>query len=53
MWKEFLNQKNMTGVAVICLVSLFVKLMLRHTYKRLLRAASDIGHSRHRLMKNI
>lgn len=53
MWKEFLNQKNMTGVAILCLISLLVKLMLRHTYRRLLRAASDIGHSRHRLMKNI
>lgn len=50
---ELFNQKIIIGVAGLCLLSLCVKLMLRHTYKRLLREASDIGHSGHRLMKTL
>lgn len=53
MFMEIINQKIIIGVAGLCLISFCVKLMLRHTYKRLLRAASDIGHSRHRLMKTL
>lgn len=53
MLNELLNQKNVTGVAILCFISFVVKLMLRHTYKKMLRAASDIGHSRHRLLKTI
>lgn len=53
MFVELFNQKIIVGVAGVCLISLCVKLMLRHTYKRLLKAASDLGHSKHRLMKTL
>jgi len=41
------------GVAGVCLLYFLVKMVLRHTYKRLLRAARDMGHSRHKLMKTL
>lgn len=41
------------GVAGVCLLYFLVKLALRHTYKRLLKAARDMGHSQHRLMKTL
>ncbi len=41
------------GVAGVCLLYFLLKMVLRHTYKRLLRAARDMGHSRHKLMKTL
>lgn len=51
LFSQITNQEIFIWVSALCLVSLIVKVMLRHTYKRLLRAASDMGHSKHRLMK--
>ena len=47
------GQYVVAGVAGICLLYFFVKLMLRHTYKRMLKAARDMGHSNHKLMKTL
>lgn len=41
------------GVAGVCMLYFLVKMMLRHTYRKLIRAARDMGHSRHRLMKTL
>ena len=53
MFLQFLEQKIIIGVALLCLFSLCIKIMLNHTYNRLLRAADDLGHSNHRLMKTL
>lgn len=51
MFTQLWSDKIIIAVAGICGLSILVKLMIHHTYRRLLRAASDIGHSDHRLMK--
>lgn len=50
-----LIQKQMIGVGVagICLFYFLTKMILRHTYKKLIHAARDMGHSRHKLMKTL
>ena len=45
------KQYMVAGVAGICLLYFLVKLMIRHTYGRMLKAARDMGHSKHKLMK--
>ncbi len=51
---DFLSEFGMVDVTVgLCLLGGLVKGMLSHTYTRLVRASRDIGHSRHRLMKNL
>lgn len=47
------KQVVVMGVAGICLLYFLAKMVLRHTYKRLLKAARDMGHSKHRLMKTL
>lgn len=48
-------QKQMIamGVAGICLLCFLVKMILRYTYKRLIKEARDMGHSSHKLMKTL
>lgn len=46
-----MNNKIVWSIVGICLFDVLAKVMLRHTYQRLLRAAADIGRSEHRLMK--
>lgn len=41
------------GVAGVCLLYFLVKMIVRHTYKKLIRASRDMGHSRNRLMKTL
>lgn len=53
MLNQILNQKIIIFVAIMCGIGFFVKWMLHHTYKRLLHASSDIGHSPHCLMKTL
>lgn len=50
-----LIQKQIIGVGVagICLLYFLTKMILRHTYKRLICAARDMGHSQHKLMKTL
>ncbi|MCH5266058.1 MAG: hypothetical protein J1F02_09175 [Lachnospiraceae bacterium] len=48
---EFLNHYGVVyGVALLCVLEIAVKGMLGHTYRRLIKAARDMGHSRHRLI---
>lgn len=52
--REFLNDNGAVyGVAALCILEILIKGMLSHTYKRLLKAAEDMGHSEHRLMKSL
>ena len=39
--------------ATLCVIAVLVNGMVSHTYTRLLRAATDMGCSEHRLMKNL
>lgn len=39
------------GAAGICFLYFLIKMMLRFTYKKLIRAAGDMGRSKNRLMK--
>ena len=49
---EFLNGFGVVyGVALLCVLEMAVKGMISHTYRRLLKAAGDMGHSDHRLIK--
>lgn len=51
---EFIKQYGAVYVTIfLCLVEILEKGMLNHTYKRLIRAASDMGRSDHRLMKSL
>ncbi|MCH5251563.1 MAG: hypothetical protein J1F22_01200 [Lachnospiraceae bacterium] len=52
--REFLNYYGVVyGVIALCMLEILTKGMLSHTYKRLLKAAKDMGHSEHRLMKSL
>lgn len=51
MLTQLWSENIFIAVVGICGLGIVVKLMIHHTYQRLLRAASDIGHSNHRLMK--
>lgn len=52
--EDFLNYFGMVDVVLgLCLVGGILKAMVSHTYSRLVRAAKDMGHSEHRLMKNL
>lgn len=48
---HFWSEKFLMAVTGICVMSILIRWMLFHTYRRLLRAASDMGHSSHRLIK--
>jgi hypothetical protein len=49
---EWITRDVLTlGVAGICLLHFFMKMAVRHTYKRLLKEVSDIGHVKHRFLK--
>ena len=50
-----LIQKQMVamGVAGVCLLYFLVKMIVRHTYKKLIRASRDMGHSKNKLMKTL
>lgn len=51
---ELLNHYGIVyGVVLLCLLEIIAKGMLSHTYKRLMNAAKDMGHSEHRLMKSL
>ena len=50
-WIE--GQYVVAGVAGICLLYFLVKMILRHTYRRMLKAVRDMGHSHHKLMKTL
>lgn len=51
---EFIKQYGAVYVtAFLCIMEILEKGMLGHTYKRLIRAASDMGRSEHRLMKTL
>lgn len=41
------------AMAGVCLCDMMIKILLHSTYKRLLREATDIAHSKHRLMKTL
>lgn len=47
------RQMIAVGVLSICLFYLFAKLILRHTYTKLIKEARDMGHSKHKLMKTL
>lgn len=48
-----IESKLVWSIIGVCLIDVIVKFMLRHTYHRLLRAAEDMGRSKHRLMKTL
>lgn len=51
---EFLNDYGIVcGVGVLCFLELLTRAMLSHTYRRLIKAAKDMGHSEHRLMRSL
>ena len=51
---DFMNEKWLAlGVLALCGLEILIKGMLSHTYRRLLRAAKDMGHSGHPLMKSL
>ena len=51
---EFLNQFGMVYViGGLCLFGALIRGMVSHTYSRLVRAAKDMGHSEHRMMKTL
>lgn len=51
---ELLNHYGIVyGVVLLCFLEIIAKGMLSHTYKRLMNAAKDMGHSEHRLMKSL
>lgn len=51
---DFMNQYGAVyGVALLCMLAILAKGMLSYTYHRLIRAAKDMGHSSHRLMKSL
>lgn len=51
---EFMNHYGIVyGVLLICALEVLLKGILSHTYRRLIRAAKDMGRSEHRLMKSL
>ncbi len=51
---EFLNTYGTAYVVtLLCLLQILTKWMTGHTYKRLLRAAKDMGHTKHPFMKSL
>ncbi len=47
------KQYLVAAMAGICLIYFFVKWRLRHAYGRLLKETGDMGHSNHKLLKNV
>ncbi len=49
---DFVNEKWLAaGVLALCGLEILAKGIVSHTYRRLLRAVRDMGHSKHPLMK--